>query len=214
MESVRESVETKQSPTTSKPESPIGDGGLVRTQSTPIGADTEKRNFEHDSLVTVRLTGPPSLLINTSIPPNPLPTRKTVYGLDYTPTGTIEESAEEGVDGSESDSESETQTVASVEGLGLNLQEELEEELEEPSTQETGVVDLEASEGRSSEESETVDWDTLQKKEDLESKDQDSDKVCGGWVVTFPLGPTLTRIKYSLPRCSSPDSSKKMRNSQ
>lgn len=192
MESTREYVGTQQSPTASKFESesasPTSHGSPALSHSSPVATDKEKRSFEHDSLVTVRLSEPPSLLINTAIPPNPLPSRKTVYGIDYTPTGIIAEDLEEESDAtvseSESESESETQTQASGLGLGLSLQEELEEEPEETSIQQTGVMDLQDSNGRTSEDSENsedsepVDWDTLQKKEDLESKDQDSDKVC------------------------------------
>lgn len=196
MESTRESVGTQQSPTTSKSESesasPTSHGSPALSNSSPVAADKEKRSFEHDSLVTVRLSEPPSLLINTAIPPNPLPSRKTVYGIDYTPTGTIAEDLEEESDAtvseSESESESETQTQASGVGLGLSLQEELEEETEETNSQQTGVMDLQDSNGRTSEDSEDsepVDWDTLQKKEDLESKDQDSDKVCAFLVATL-----------------------------
>ncbi|KAK1836952.1 rab GTPase-activating protein 1-like protein [Podospora conica] len=184
MEPIRESVGAQQSPATPKSgsASPTSDGSPAPSSSSPVAADKkEKTSFEHDSLVTVRLSEPPSLLINTAIPPNPLPSRKTVYGIDYTPTGTIPEDSEEEVDATESDSESDTQTEASGVGLGLSLQEELEEDAEAgTSIQETGVMDLEDSKARTSEDSEDpepVDWDTLQKKEDLESKDQDADKT-------------------------------------
>ncbi|KAK0744159.1 rab-GTPase-TBC domain-containing protein [Schizothecium vesticola] len=192
MESTRESVDTQQSSATSEsesassksePSSPTSGGSPALSNSSPVAADKEKRSFEHDSLVTVRLSEPPSLLINTAIPPNPLPSRKTLYGIDYTPTGTIAEDAEEepeATESEESESESDTQTLASDVGLGLSLQEELDEEPEETSTQETGVMDLQDSNERTSEDSqdsEPVDWDTLQKKEDLESKEQDSDKT-------------------------------------
>lgn len=201
MESTRESVGAQKSPTTSKSEpesaSPTSHGSPQLSNSSPVAADKEKQSFEHDSLVTVRLSEPPSLLINTAIPPNPLPSRKTVYGIDYTPTGIIAEDLEEESDAtvseseSESESETRTQTQASDVGLGLSLQEELNEDPEGTSIQETGVMDLRDSNGRSSEDSENsedsepVDWDTLQKKEDLESKDQDSDKVCTFLAATL-----------------------------
>ena len=200
MESTRGSVGTQRSSATSKsesassksePSSPTSGGSPALSNSSPVAADKEKRSFEHDSLVTVRLSEPPSLLINTAIPPNPLPSRKTLYGIDYAPTGTIAEDSEEEPDATESEeseSESDTQTLASDVGLGLSLQEKLDEEPAETSIQETGVMDLQGSDGRTSEDSEDsepVDWDTLQKKEDLESKEQDSDKVCAVPATTL-----------------------------
>jgi len=126
--------------------------------------------MDHDSLVTVRLSEPPSLHINTSIPPSLLPSRKTVYGFEYTPTDVMTESVEE-EEGSGTDLGGELETPTS--GQALNLQDELEQS---SSTGDAGAE--QAVEERTSSESETVDWDQLQKTEEMESQDQDSDKVC------------------------------------
>ncbi|KAK4449918.1 rab GTPase-activating protein 1-like protein [Podospora aff. communis PSN243] len=121
--------------------------------------------MDHDSLVTVRLSEPPSLTINTAIPSNLLPSRKTVYGIEYTPTEIMTESVEE-----EPSSDQEKGPDTPALNQGASLQDELEHLSSEDEDEENGDL-----EGRTSSESETVDWDQLQKTEDMESKDQGSD---------------------------------------
>lgn len=145
------------------------DDGSVSEQPTSLTmtADVEKRAVDHDSLVTVRLSEPPSLSVNTSIPPNLLPSRKTLYGIDYTPTDVMAESLEE----EQSDTGVEPETPASI--GGTNLQEELEQSA--PNDDGGDEDDPEIAEGRRSSDSEAVNWEQLQKTEDMESKDQSSD---------------------------------------
>lgn len=142
---------------------------------TPI--ETEKRAVDHDSLVTVRLSEPPSLYINTAIPPSLLPSRKTVYGIEYTPTEVMTKSVEE-----EPESDQEQEPDAPALNQGTSLQEELKQL---PSGGED--MEDEGAEGRTSSDSETVDWEQLQKTEDLESKDQGSDNVSLVCSVTLSL---------------------------
>ncbi|KAK0714872.1 rab-GTPase-TBC domain-containing protein [Lasiosphaeris hirsuta] len=180
MDTEQEEIDNQQTPKASKSTSVSGssDGLPVRSNSSPATADVERRVMDHDSLVTVRLSEPPSLHINTSIPPNLLPTRKTIYGPDYTPSHTMAEAVEEEEDSSSADSTPSTP----VSDRGQSLQEELQES-DSDSDQEQGS-EAEAEEDadkselsieRSSTGSEAVDWDQLQKKEDMESKENDSD---------------------------------------
>lgn len=171
MELDRDNVETK-TPVSQESASPPSDGASIRTGSSPITAEVKKRLMDHDSLVTVRLSEPPSLHINTTIPPNPLPSRKTVYGIDYTPNDAMAESLkeEEKSDADKEDKEPETPVTTT----GLNLQEELGQ-LDTDSQEDE--EDTDKIEGRSSSDSDKVDWEGLQKTEDMESKDQDSDNV-------------------------------------
>ncbi|KAK3353601.1 rab-GTPase-TBC domain-containing protein [Lasiosphaeria hispida] len=180
MDTEQGEVDNQQTPKASSKSTSVSsssDGLQVRSNSSPITADVERKVMDHDSLVTVRLSEPPSLHINTSIPPNPLPTRKTMYGLDYTPSVTMAEALEE-----EEDSSSDSTPSTPVSDRGQSLQEELQESDsdsdQEQDTEAEAEEDADKSElsiERSSTGSEAVDWDQLQKKEDMESKEQDSD---------------------------------------
>ncbi|KAK0627503.1 rab-GTPase-TBC domain-containing protein [Immersiella caudata] len=174
MDPNEEEVDTKTTPTT--PNSDTGSiNGLAEPplNSSRVAVDAEKekptattevekRAMDHDSLVTVRLSEPPSLTINTAIPPNLLPSRKTVYGIEYTPTEIMTGSVEE-----EPSSDQEKDPGTPALNQGTSLQEELEQSSSEGEEEE--------NDGRTSPESETVDWEQLQKTEDMESKDQGSD---------------------------------------
>lgn len=169
----RDNVDAKtpvaQTPVTRESASPPGDGASIRTGSSPVAVEVKKRAMDHDSLVTVRLSEPPSLHINTAIPPNPLPSRKTVYGIDYTPNDAMAESLKE-----EENSDADKDPETPVTKTGLNLQEELGQLDSDFQEDEEGA---ETVEGRSSLDSDKVDWEGLQKTEDMESKDQESDNV-------------------------------------
>jgi len=210
MDTNEEEVKPQKIATTPSSATPANDGlATTRPSSIAVTAEVEKRAMDHDSLVTVRLSEPPSLYINTAIPPNPLPSRKTVYGLDYTPTEIMTESLEEEPSSSP---EQEPETPASTNGL--SLQQELEET---GSDSEIAGSDSEAAgsesedgendetptaEGRASSESETVNWEQLQKTEDLESKDQGSDNV--GLDRSVLVLHELTRsVLCSRPLCCS-----------
>jgi hypothetical protein len=183
-----EEVDAKITPTTPKSATASSDGlDKLPPKSSVVAVDTErekptakteveKRAMDHDSLVTVRLSEPPSLTINTAIPPNLLPSRKTVYGIEYTPTEIMTESVEEEPS---SDQEKDPDTPAL--NHGASLQDELEHLSSEGEEGENGDF-----EERTSSESETVDWEQLQKTEDMESKDQGSDNVSLLWKKLQP----------------------------
>ncbi len=128
--------------------------------------------MDHDSLVTVRLSEPPVLHVNTTLPPKTGQVSKSPYGNEYTPVDAMAEVVQE-----EEDNNSETvQTPTSASEHGKTLQDELggdqEEEDEQAEEDETAIAEL-----RNSSDSEVVNWDQLQKTEDQESKEQDSDNV-------------------------------------
>lgn len=126
------------------------DGIPGRTNSLP------KR--DRDSLVTVRLSEPPSLHINTAVSPSALPARKSSFP-DYTygPSDAMAETLEE-----DDDSDSEVFEPDTSAKRRPNLQDEL-----------AGDADDDGDDDpRSSSDSERVDWDRLQKTEDMELKAQ------------------------------------------
>jgi len=174
----------------SLPESASIPNDGVRTQSGMSSTPTEmpKRAFGHDSLVTVRLSEPPSLHINTSIPLNPLPSRRTVYGIDYTPTQVMTKKLEE----EEEDGDMDKEPGAPAPMLGPNLQEELEQsDLDSEEGEQDGS---ESPIERSSSESDKVDWEQLQKTEDMESKDQDADNVSASLAFAFDIASNYAEL--------------------
>ena len=170
----------------------------------PASESTETRHIDHDSLVTVRLSEPPVLHVNTSLPMSILPSRRSLYGNEYTPTDAMAEIVHEEEHDDESSEGFPTPTPASK--LGKSLQDELgggeepeeeTEELADEKKEEIGQAEEQEKEERgagtedesteedktevgtprNSSESEEVNWEQLQKSEDQESKVQDSDNV-------------------------------------
>ncbi|KAH8884748.1 hypothetical protein GQ53DRAFT_879398 [Thozetella sp. PMI_491] len=139
----------------------------------PQSPDSEPENTrakDHDSLVTVRLSEPPSLHINTVIASNVVPSRRTMYGTEYTPTDAMAEVVQE-----EDDDNSEAhRTPTPASEHGTSLQDELEKEQEREGEQEE-EDETQLDELRQSTESEEVNWDQLQQTEDQESKEKDSE---------------------------------------
>ncbi|KAK3997389.1 rab GTPase-activating protein 1-like protein [Cladorrhinum sp. PSN332] len=149
---------------TSPPLTPSGDEGPGRTNSMPMASEMpDQVTRDHDSLVTVRLSEPPpSLTVNTSVPPHILPSR---YNTTVsTPSRTMANTVEEDEDDDDSDSEIfEPETRAKK---GGNLKDELSEAADRNSS--------DGSDSRSSSGSEAVDWDKLQEKEDFASRNKDA----------------------------------------
>jgi len=137
-----------------------------------MAADTDSKASDHDSLVTVRLSEPPSLHLNTAVPPSTILTRKSPVPDHARSDATVEMLDEEDDD---DDSESDIFEPETAAKRKPNLLQELGQ---------AGTASAnEDGEGRkrrdscSSSGSERVDWEELQKKEDLESKGQGSGKV-------------------------------------
>ncbi|KAI0380082.1 rab-GTPase-TBC domain-containing protein [Hypomontagnella monticulosa] len=129
---------------------------------------------EHDSMVTVRLSEPPSLSVNTDLPPNTLPFRRSIWGHECTPTSATAPVA--------------TSTMsAKDEEVIVEQQIELKTPADPPKTllqelQATTIIEQPEEDRKDDDQdlmdesdTEEVNWDQLQKTEDEEVKDQDQD---------------------------------------
>lgn len=162
--------EGQQAPGPADPAQSLGKGGAAQTNSPSATMEVENKASEHDSLVTVRLSEPPSLSLNTALPPSSIPPRSSPAVPDCAPSDAMAETLEEEED---DDSESEIfEPETSASKRGPNLQQEL-------GRLDTGRPDeddddVRGAESWSSAGSERVDWERLQQKEDLESKKADN----------------------------------------
>ncbi|KAI2635450.1 rab-GTPase-TBC domain-containing protein [Xylaria nigripes] len=123
----------------------------------------------HDSMVTVRLSEPPSLSVNTDVSPVIMPSRKSVLSLEYTPTSAVtlrenDEALELADDHAEPQIDVETPTIVHD---GLGSTDESVERVESPQ----GEDDADES------DSEEVDWESLQKTENEQVKDPDDNST-------------------------------------
>ncbi|KAL2129506.1 hypothetical protein VTI74DRAFT_7656 [Chaetomium olivicolor] len=167
MESNQNGGGTQQAVASADPAHSLNNGCAGRTNSPPIAAKSDTKSGDHDSLVTVRLSEPPSLHLNTAVPPGTVLARKSPMPDDARNDAVAEAVDEEEDDDSESEI-FEPETSAAKRRPNL--------------LQELGKAGREGSdedrEGRtrrdscSSSGSEGVDWEELEKKEDLESKGQ------------------------------------------
>ncbi|KAI0135996.1 rab-GTPase-TBC domain-containing protein [Hypoxylon sp. NC0597] len=133
---------------------------------------------EHDSMVTVRLSEPPSLSVNTDLPANALPFRKSVWGHECTPTSAT------------------APTAISAAGMVVLKEEEVAMEekveveiktssdppktlLQELRNTTTTIPEEQTDDNDPMDESDTeeVNWDQLQKTEDEQVKDQDDNST-------------------------------------
>lgn len=171
----------------------MDDSSRASSESSRVGEEKPQRVMDHDSLVTVRLSEPPYLHVDTNIIPNVLPSRKSLYGNDDTPSDSMAEAVKEDQDGADRWQEQEEIELTTHTPISINsdrsrsLQDELEEDdspddtdsihstLEDPDITQQNSNDTSAtSHPRSSEE---TNWDQLQEIENLESKDQVSENV-------------------------------------
>ncbi|KAL1837106.1 hypothetical protein VTJ49DRAFT_4286 [Mycothermus thermophilus] len=152
----------RRTPTNSMPQPTQDNDATPKTN----GSSTNEARTR-DSLVTVRLSESPTLQIDTSVPPSTIPARKSPM-----PEPVPNESTGETSDDDDDDSES---------------------EIFEPETrrrpnllQELGKAGIDGDNGRkrrdscSSSGSENIDWDALQKKEDLEAQETASRNAARG----------------------------------
>lgn len=145
-------------------------------EKSPPVENAERRMPEHDSMVTVRLSEPPSLSVNTDLPPNTLPFRRSIWGHECTPTSATAPVAETIMEEETmSEVEIEIKTPADPpknmlqESNGITTVDEEEKEKEKEQTDDDDPMD--------ESDTEEVNWDQLQKTEDEQVKDQD-DNVC------------------------------------
>lgn len=138
-----------------------------------------KRNDEHDSLVTVRLSEPPrQLTLNTNVDTNgTIQNRRSLFSanLSASPISPSPLSAS-----SETKLEDEIMSpVTTTYGSKANLQEELDalQDTEDDSKTISGVEAAENSDDDDDDDDEEVNWEQLQKTEDAVVKDNDSEDV-------------------------------------
>lgn len=146
----------------------------------------------HDSMVTVRLSEPPSLSVKTDLPPNVLPSRRSIFGPEYTPTPTSatsprkQEQEEDKMeqDDIEDEDDDDHASPPTERGGSKNLMEELQDSAEEVSTEQDAVVGSEES-AVDSEDEDEVNWDKLQKSEDEQAQNDDNvSLLCTASVLT------------------------------
>ncbi|KAI1209887.1 rab-GTPase-TBC domain-containing protein [Annulohypoxylon truncatum] len=145
----------------------------------------ERRIPEHDSMVTVRLSEPPSLSVNTDLPPNTLPFRKSIWGHECTPTSATAPSAtptiEEEVTMEEKivETEIELKTPSDTPQTKILLQELGDTTSTSPGSPGSSGEEKQSDDVDPMDESDTeeVDWDQLQKTEDEQVKDQDDNST-------------------------------------
>ena len=173
MEPDRDGRDTPQQPRASADptSAPLSDGASGHANSPPTTAKTDSKGSDHGSLVTVRLSEPPSLHIHTAVPPSTLPTRKSPTASHARNDSIAETSEEDEDDDSESD-------IFEPETSAAKRRPNLLQELGQAGADSTDEGEGKKRRGsRSSSDSERVDWEELEKKEDLECKGQSSSNV-------------------------------------
>ena len=123
------------------------------------GEEDVKGVETHDSMVTVRLSEPPVLTVNTNVGPNSTAPAKPQPGHGYKPSDAMAEAVQEEETSHDGDGDGDVTFARQHEGRTDGDQ--------SPDDVATPV----------SESDDEVDWEELQKTEDQESKDQQSDNV-------------------------------------
>ncbi|AEO60666.1 hypothetical protein MYCTH_2310128 [Thermothelomyces thermophilus ATCC 42464] len=141
------------------------------TNSPPTTSETSSETSTHDSLVTVRLSEPPSLHLVTGAPPSTIPA-KTSPLTNYESSDAQAETPGEDDDDSESE-------IFEPENSASKRRPNLLQELGRANAESTddGGGENNRPGSSSSVGSERVDWEELQKKEELELKEQGSNNV-------------------------------------
>ncbi|KAI1258868.1 rab-GTPase-TBC domain-containing protein [Xylariaceae sp. FL1019] len=145
----------------SSPTSPASPANRTSSVTSPVHMD-DPRFPNHDSMVTVRLSEPPSLSVNTDLPVTVLPSRKSIFGPECTPTSATAASVKR-EDGGERDSTQEALPEESVDD-------------EQQDSHSSMTLDRKRDSDATLEDSDTeeVDWDQLQKTEDEQVKSDDN----------------------------------------
>ncbi|KAI1333078.1 rab-GTPase-TBC domain-containing protein [Xylariaceae sp. FL0255] len=160
--------EHNESPVAGSVDSQISDRDLTKSSEQ---MDNDARFPNHDSMVTVRLSEPPSLSVNTDLPTVALPSRKSIFGPECTPTSAVtphikEEDEIEGEENKGEDVESDKPVDAPTnsDGARKSVAQYVDSETRRQS-EDTAVDDSDTEE---------VDWDQLQKTEDEQVKSDDN----------------------------------------
>ena len=186
----------------SKPPPPAlhsSSGPQLPADSSSIAESHEQaRSADHDSLVTVRLSEPPpSLHVNTNVGSSVVvPSKKTPYGHEYTPSDAMAETVREEEEEEESGGEDGRVDGGKAPGPRIDIERQppspswsgegrsLGDELCEAGEDENGVGQPDEEDGREDDpathrrnsSASEVDWNELQKTEDAQSK-KDSGNV-------------------------------------
>lgn len=166
-------TEAQRKRSTSSQATPVASPTSESTMKSPV----EGRKFPgHDSMVTVRLSEPPSLSVNTDLPPTTLPSRRSIFGPECTPTSAVATPARE----TESIIEEEEEECESPKTLNAKTPSNLAEELRDSvSSSSSDDQDQSSDDDMDDSDTEEVNWEKLQKTEDEEVRDQDdNDNVC------------------------------------
>ncbi|KAK8051336.1 GTPase activating protein [Apiospora rasikravindrae] len=166
----RQTVEVVSPPTPPTPSSPDNKPHEVLPSTKPesrpvtmIQSPTEKEKPAwpgHESMVTVRLSEPPTLSVTTDFSAlNTMPPRRSLFGPEYTPTPTSAISTQFREDDTIQEEDEE--------------EEEAQEQKAEMTTENFHQNRTERRDSIGSDTDEEVNWDELQKKEDEQSQDQD-----------------------------------------
>lgn len=149
----------------------------ANTIKSPVEKD-ERRMPEHDSMVTVRLSEPPSLSVNTDLPANALPFRKSVWGHECTPTSATAPTAISAA-GTVVLKEEEVAMEEKVEVEIKTSSDPPKTLLQELRNTTTTIPEEQTDDNDPMDESDTeeVNWDQLQKTEDEQVKDQDDNST-------------------------------------
>ncbi|KAK8042660.1 hypothetical protein PG994_013143 [Apiospora phragmitis] len=210
----RQTMEAVSPPTPPTPPTPLSPDDKAytplpstKTESRPvtmIQSPTEKEKPVlpgHESMVTVRLSEPPSLSVTTDFSaPNTTPSRRSLFGPEYTPTPTSaislqireddtieEEDEEEGEEEKRSgDGDGELLPKITADGSKNLLQElndsaqddeDADQETLDGDSYETKNKQVERRDSIGSDADEEVNWDELQKKEDEQAQDRDDNST-------------------------------------
>lgn len=149
----------------------------------------------HESMVTVRLSEPIGLTVNTNIPPNIMLSRRSL-GPEHTPTSATP-STKLGL-GLKSPTDDSDMRLSPITPNAKNLLEELREEEGEDAAKEEPDAKRASASGDSVDENEEfeeeeVDWEKLQKSEDEQAQKDDNVRVLtpsarpGGARIPLPL---------------------------
>ncbi|KAH8167082.1 hypothetical protein CIB48_g1193 [Xylaria polymorpha] len=139
------------------------------TESNIMKSPVDTKIPGHDSMVTVRLSEPPSLSVNTDFSAATIPSRRSILGPEYTPTSAVtlcedEDNMEQVGDGAKPENDVETPTT---------VHDELKNNTESEDRDERPQDDDESEES----DTEEVDWERLQKTENEQVKDPDDNST-------------------------------------
>jgi hypothetical protein len=148
----------------------------VASPMSPLESDSTT-SAGHDSMVTVRLSEPPPLSVNTDLPPSTLSLRKSISGPAYTPTGTVAATIQETEPISEEDvQQPDSETDSEAAGSSNDAEEAASDNAANNGESNDIVSNQLSDEDAEDSETEEVNWDKLQQTEDEEAQDGD-DKV-------------------------------------